>query len=153
MLAYRGDDPFGLGERLFIAEPENGPSEGFQLYLSQVVSQHDVIPLVDTAVDLQDEPKPVAGEVSEVPADRMLATEAVSVDPCTAKPLPQAALRQTGGLALSARESCALTSHNAIIDYLTECVSIPLPLGEGLSAQERSDWLRERVWVERRPSA
>ena len=153
MLAYRGDDPFGLGERLFVAKSENGPSEGFQLYLSQVVSQHDVIPLVDTAVDLQDEPKPVAGEVSEVPADRMLATEAVSVDPCTAKPLPQAALRQTGGLALSARESCATASHRTIIPCYDQHVSSPLPVGVGLSARERSDRLRDRVWVGWRHSA
>ena len=30
---------------------------------------------------------------------------------------------------------------------------IPLPVGEGLSARERSDRLRERVWVGWRPSA
>ena len=53
MLAYRGDDPVGPGERLFIAEPENGPAEAFQLGLPKMVSQHDVIPLMNTPVDLR----------------------------------------------------------------------------------------------------
>ncbi len=88
MLAYRGDDPFGFGERLFIAEPENGPAEGLKLHLSEMVSQHDVIPFVDAAVDLEDQPEPVAGEVGEIPADRVLAAEAVSVDLRAAKALP-----------------------------------------------------------------
>ena len=88
MIAYRGDDPVGPGERLFIAEAENGPAEAFQLYSSQVVSQDDVIPVVNPAVDLEDQPETVAGEIGEVPADRMLATETVSVDPGAAKPPP-----------------------------------------------------------------
>ena len=88
MLAYRGDDPFGFGERLFIAEPENGPADGFQLHLSEVISQDDIIPIVNPAVDLQDQPEPVAGEVGEVAAERVLATEAVSIDLRAAKPLP-----------------------------------------------------------------
>ena len=88
MIAYRGGDPFGLGEGLFVAEPENGPAEAFQSGLPQMVSQHDVIPRMDAAVDLEDQPEPVAGEVGEVPADRVLAAEAVSVDPCAAKSLP-----------------------------------------------------------------
>ena len=53
MLTYRVDDPVGLGQGLFIAESENGPAEAFQLYLAQVISEYDVIPLMDTAVDLQ----------------------------------------------------------------------------------------------------
>ena len=88
MIAYRVDDPFGPGERLFIAEAQNGPAEAFQLYLSQVVSQDDVIQIVNRAVDLEDQPETVAGEIGEVPADRVLTAEAMSVDPGAAKPLP-----------------------------------------------------------------
>ena len=88
MLAYRGENPFGPGERLFIAEPEHGPAEAFQLGLPKMVSQHDVIPFVDAAADLEDQPEPVAGEIGEVAANRVLAAEAVSVDPGTAKALP-----------------------------------------------------------------
>jgi hypothetical protein len=46
------------------------------------------IPFVDAAVDLDDQPEPVAGEIGEVAANRVLAAEAVSVDPGTAKALP-----------------------------------------------------------------
>ncbi len=88
MFADRGDDPFGLGERLLIAESKHRPAEAFQIDLSEMVPQHDVIPRMDAAVDLEDQPEPVAGEVGEVPADRVLAAEAVSVDPCAAKSLP-----------------------------------------------------------------
>ena len=147
MLAYRIADLLRPGERVFIAEPENRPAEAFQLHLPEVVPQQNIIPFVNAAVDLQGEPKPVAGEIGEIPADRVLAAEAVAVDLRAAKPLPQAVLRQTGGLTLRTRESCSLASHCAIIDYFNKCVSIPLPLGEGLSARERSDWLRERVWA------
>jgi hypothetical protein len=88
MLTYRVDDPVGLGQGLFIAESENGPAEAFQLYLAQVISEYDVIPLMDTAVDLQDEPDSIAGEIGEIPADRMLSAEPVTVDPGAAKTLP-----------------------------------------------------------------
>ena len=88
MLAYRGDDPFGPGEHFFIAEPENGPAVAFQFHLSEVVSQDDVIPRVDTAVYLNDQPETVAGEVGEVAAYGMLAAETMAVDPGAAKPLP-----------------------------------------------------------------
>ena len=88
MRPYRGDDPFGLGEGLFIRKPENRPTEAFQLDLPEVVSQHDIIPFVDAAVDLEDQPEAVAGEIDEIPADRVLAAEAMSVDSRAAKPLP-----------------------------------------------------------------
>jgi hypothetical protein len=54
---------------------------------------------------------------------------------------------------LRTRESCFMASHYATINYFNECVSNPLTMGEGLSARERSDRLRERVWVEWRHSA
>ena len=56
MVADRGDDPLRQGENLLISESENGPAESLQLGLPKMVSQHDVIPVVDAAVDLQDEP-------------------------------------------------------------------------------------------------
>ena len=143
--AYPGDDPFGRGERLFIAETQYRPAEAFQLGLPKMVPQHDVIPFVDAPVDFEDQPQPFAGEVSEVSADGVLATEPVSVDLCAAKPLPQAALRQTGGLPLIARESCSVPSHDTIIACFGRHISPPLPLGEGLSARERSDRLRLRA--------
>ena len=88
MFAYRSDDPFGRRERFLIAESQDGPAEAFQLHLPEVVPQHDIIPFVNAAVDLQDEPKAVAGEVGEVAADRVLAAEAVAVDLPAAEPLP-----------------------------------------------------------------
>ena len=103
MVAYRGDDPFGPGERLFIAEPENGPAEAFQLGLPKMVSQHHIIPYVNAAVDLEDQPELVAGEIGEEATDRVLTTEPVAVDLSATKPLPQPALRQTGGPTLIAR--------------------------------------------------
>jgi hypothetical protein len=149
----RRRDSFGLGENFLISEPENRPAERLQFHLSEMISQDDVIAVVDSAVDFEDQPEAVAGEVGEVRADGMLAAETMAVDPGAAKSFPQSALRQTGGLALVSCESRALASHGAIMDYLEGCVSLPLPVGEGLSAQERSDWLRERVWVGWRPSA
>ncbi len=88
MLPYRGDNPFGLGQGLFIAEPENRPAETFQLRLPEVIPQNDVVPFVNTAVDLEYQPEPVAGEIGEVAADGVLAAEAVAVDPGAAKTLP-----------------------------------------------------------------
>ena len=88
MLTYRVDDPFGVGERVFIAEPENGPAEAFQLHLPEMVPQHDIIPFVNAAFDLQDQPESVAGQIGEVAADRVLAAEAVAVDLPAAEPLP-----------------------------------------------------------------
>ena len=88
MLPDRINNPFGPGERHFIAEPENGPAEVFQVHLSEMISQDDIIPIVNPTVDLQDQPEPVAGEVGEVAADRVLATEAVPIDLRAAKPLP-----------------------------------------------------------------
>ncbi len=139
------DDPLRLGENLLISESENAPAESLQLGLPKIVPQHDIIPFVDATVDFEDQPQPIACEVSEVSADRVLATEPVSVDLCAAKPLPQAALRQTGGLPLIARESCSPPSHDTIIACFGRHISPPLPLGEGLSARERSDRLRLRA--------
>ena len=127
--ADRRRDPFGPGENLFIAEPEDGPAEGFQLHLSEMISQDDVIAVVDSAVDFEDQPEAVAGEVGDIPADGMLASEAMAVDPGAAEAVPQSALRQTGGSALGSCESCALASHGAIMDYFEASVS-PLSLWE-----------------------
>ena len=88
MLPDRINDPFGPGERHFIAEPENRPADAFQFRLPEVVPQDDIIPIVNPAIDLHDQPQPVAGEVGEVAVDRVLATEAVSIDLRAAKPLP-----------------------------------------------------------------
>ena len=153
VLAYPGDDPFGPGERLFIAETQYRPAEAFQLGLPKMVPQHDVIPFVNATVDFEDQPQPIAGEIGEVSTDRVLAAEPVSIDLCAAKPLPQTALRQTGSLPLITRESCSAPSHDTLIESFDRHFSLPLPLGEGLSAQERSDWPRERVWAGRRHSA
>ena len=147
------DDPLRLGENLLISESENGPAESLQLGLPKMVPQDDIIPFVNAAVDLHDQPQPIAGEVGEVSADRVLAAEAVAVDLPAAEPLPKSTLRQTSGLTLRTRESCSMAGHDTTIDYFNERVSNPLPSGEGLSARERSDRLRERVWVGWRDSA
>ena len=88
VLPDRLGDPIRPGENFLIAEPENGPAEAFQFHLSEMVSQDDVIAVVNPAVDLEDQSEPVAGEVGEIPADRVLAAEAMAVDPGAAKPLP-----------------------------------------------------------------
>ena len=132
VLAYPGNDPFGRGERLFIAETQYRPAEAFQLGLPKMVPQHDFIPFVHATVDFEDQPQPIAGEVSEVSADRVLATEPVSVDLCAAKPLPQAALRQTGGLPLIARESCSVPRHKTTIACFSRRIS---PLSQWEKAQ------------------
>ena len=119
MLPDRLNDPLPLGENFLIAEPENGPIEAFQFHLSEMVSQDDVIAVVNPAVDLEDEPEPVAGEVGEVSADGVLPPELMTVDPGTAKAFPQPALRQPGGLPLAARKSCAPSSHDTIMDCLS----------------------------------
>jgi hypothetical protein len=54
---------------------------------------------------------------------------------------------------LIARKSCSVPSHDTIIACSGRRISLPLPVGEGLSARERSDRLRERVWVGWRHSA
>ena len=117
VFADRRRDPFRLGENRLIPEPEDGPAERLQLPLSEMISQDDVIAVVDSAVDFEDQPEAVAGEVGDILADRMLAAEAVAIDPGAAKSFPQSALRQTGGSALVSCESCALASHGAIMDY------------------------------------
>lgn len=114
MVVDRGDDPLRLGENLLISESENGPAESLQLGLPQMVSQHDVIPVVDPAVDLEDEPEAIAGEVGDVGANGVLAAEFVAVDPACPQAVPQAALSQSGVLTLSARESCSTVGHIAI---------------------------------------
>ena len=131
MFPYRRDDPLGLRDRLFIREPEHRPSKVFQFNLPEVVPQHNVVALVNPAVDLEDQPEPVAGEVGDVWAYGVLAAEAVAVDPRGAELLPQPALRQTGGLTLCAREGCAAAGHDAIMTCFREPVSFPLPPGEG----------------------
>ena len=120
MIPDRRDDAIGPGESLRVGETENGPAEGFQLRLSQVIPQDDVVPLVNAAVDLDDQPETVAGEVGEVFPDGVLATEAVSVDLAGTKPIPQPTLGQTGGLTLMARESCAPAGHNPIYGARTD---------------------------------
>ena len=120
MIPDRRNNAIGPGERLLVVETEHGPAESFQLHLSQVIIQLNVVPLVNAAVDLDDQPETVAGEVSEVFPDGVLATEAVSVDLAGTKPIPQPTLGQTGRLPLIARESCALPGHNPIYGARTD---------------------------------
>jgi hypothetical protein len=115
VLSYRRHDPFGVGESFVVRESENGPAESFQLGLPEMVAQHDIVAVVDAAVDLEDQPEPIAREVREVSSDGVLASKPVAIDPGAAQAGPQAALRQTGGLALIARKSCSAASHGALI--------------------------------------
>lgn len=88
VLPDRLDDPLRPGENILIAEPEDGPAEAFQVLLSEMVAQDDVIPVVNPAVDLEDQPEAVAGEVGEVAADRVLAAKAMAVEAGFAESLP-----------------------------------------------------------------
>ncbi len=56
VVAYRRQNALGMGQNVVIAEPEDGPAEVFQLHLSEVVSQDDVVALMNPAVDLDDQP-------------------------------------------------------------------------------------------------
>ena len=69
--------------------------------------------MVDPAVDLEDQPKAVTGEVGEVGPDGMLSSKPVAVDPPLSQASPQSLFSQARALALRARKSCAATGHGA----------------------------------------
>tara|TARA_R110002124_G_scaffold65499_2_gene179101 strand:- start:11147 stop:11470 length:324 start_codon:yes stop_codon:yes gene_type:complete len=107
MIPDRGDDAIRPGKSLVVGETEHGPAKGFQLHLPQVIFQNHVGTLVNAAVDLEDQPEAVTGEVGDIFSDGMLATETVTVDLARTKAVPQVPLRQAGGLTLVARKGCA----------------------------------------------
>jgi hypothetical protein len=49
-----------------------------------VVAGYNAVLIVNAAVDLDHQPQVVAGEIRDISADRMLATELVPVDPAAA---------------------------------------------------------------------
>ena len=102
-----------MSQDLLVGEAEDGPSHGFQLRLTEVVPENDLVQPMDPAIDLKDQPQPIAGEIGEEAADRMLSAKPVAVDPAVPNASPEAAFRQARALALSARKSCAATGHSA----------------------------------------
>ena len=114
MIPDRRDDAIRPGKSLVVGETENGPAKGFQLHLSQVIFQNHVGTLVNAAIDLEDQPEAVTGEVGEIFSDGMLATEAVTVDLARTKAVPQVPLRQAGDLTLIAPKGCTRIGHNPV---------------------------------------
>ncbi len=73
-------DAPGLAEGLFIGEADDSPAEGFDLNLSEVVPRDDLVPAVNTAVDLDNQLKGRAGEIDDEGSDRMLAPHLPAID-------------------------------------------------------------------------
>ena len=92
MRANGGGDELGLAQHLGVGEAQDGPSQGFQIGLPQVIAGHDLVPIMDPAVDLDHQSQVVAGEIRDLSADRMLAAELVAVDPAAAQQGPNALL-------------------------------------------------------------
>ncbi len=70
----------GRVQHLIIREPDNRPAKGLERLLSASVSFHHFVQQVNRAIDLDDQSKPVTGEVGVVGANGMLALELVAVE-------------------------------------------------------------------------
>ena len=106
-----GQYPVWMLENLGVREAEHGPAESFQPGLSQMIPENDLVEPMDPAVDLDDEPQAITGEIGEVATDWMLSAKPVAVDLGLAQAGPQALLRQTCAFALVTCERGALAGH------------------------------------------
>ena len=98
-------------QNLGVREADHRPTKRLKFCLAEMIPQHHVVPQVDAAVYLNDQPQAVTREISEISTDRMLPSKAVAVDLPAPEAIPEAAFGQTGTSALGAGESGACAGH------------------------------------------
>lgn len=99
MVTNGGEDAGERTDYLIIGEPQDGPAEALDLLLAMIVIQLPFVPLMNPAVQLDDELQGHAGEVGEIAIDGVLAAEAKAVEAAGAQILPEG--RFSVGLALA----------------------------------------------------
>jgi hypothetical protein len=102
-----------MSQDLLVGEAEDGPAKRLKLGLPQLIPQDDLVETMNAAVDFKDQSEPVAGEVGEEAAYRVLSAKPVAVDLATPNASPEAVFGQTGAPALGAGEGCAGAGHMA----------------------------------------
>ena len=107
------DNPLRMVHDLGVNKADDGPVHGFQVRLTEVISQNNIVETMDPAVNLDDEPEAITGEICEVAPDRMLSAKPVAVDLPAPKKLPDAAFGQSCLSALGAGENRAGAGHTA----------------------------------------
>jgi hypothetical protein len=84
-----GEDGRERPNDLLVREAKDTPTQSFDLLLPMVVVELLVIIVVDIAVEFDDQPQRFAGEVGEVAADGVLASESQAVEARGAEVLPE----------------------------------------------------------------
>ena len=100
VISDRVGDPTGKLKRIRVREPHHSPPQPLQLHLPQMIPEHDIVPTVDTAVDLDDQPQPFAGEVREIRPEWMLSPKPVPIDFSAPQLFPDTTLREPRALPL-----------------------------------------------------
>jgi hypothetical protein len=95
LLADGVEDGWNRTDHLIIGEAEDAPAQSFDLQLSVIVVELLVVPLVNLAVEFDDQSQGFAGEVA---VDRVLSAESQTVETTVADGLPELLLGE--GLAL-----------------------------------------------------
>jgi len=106
--------------------------------LSQMIAGHDLIPIMDTAVDLDHQPQTIAGEIRDISINRMLATELVAVDPSAPQQRPYALLGKAGLLSKRAGEDSAFHSYGRRPSPFRAANRLRLLGAQALSHRERA---------------
>jgi hypothetical protein len=78
---------------VFIPKPQNKPTQSFDLLLSNIVVQLNIVLIMDPAVQFDDEPYGLTGEIREIATDRMLSAKLQPVQPAATQRLPKHLLR------------------------------------------------------------
>ena len=112
MIADRIGDLMRFTQGQRISEPYDYPSQRFDVLLAIMVVQHHLIALMDPAIQFDDQPQRLAGEVGVVAINRMLPTELEPVAPPAAQERPDASFRQTGRLSERTRPIRSLLSRH-----------------------------------------
>jgi hypothetical protein len=120
MIADRIGDLMRFPQGLSIGETYDDPPQRFNVQLTVMVVQRHLVPLMDRAIQFDDQPQRLAGEVRIVAINQMLPTELEPVAPPAAQEGPGASFRQTGRLSqrprpirsLLSRQGCGPISPN-----------------------------------------
>jgi hypothetical protein len=112
MIADRIGDLMRLPQGLSIGEPYDDPPQRFDVQLAIMVVQHYLVPLMDRAIQFDDQPQRLAGEVRIVAINRMLPTELEPIAPPAAQQRPGTPFRQTGRLSQRPRPIRSLLSRH-----------------------------------------